>query len=118
VAPKLQLVTFVPPAFPGLPGRRVVSVRFAASGADLDFGGVNVPVGEGVNITGPGGSFTYPDPGAREALYSSIGARVERVSQVTGEAIEVRLDNSNTILLPRAAVAGDRSQRRASESPA
>ena len=118
-APKLQLVTFVPPAMPDISGRRVASVRFSASGAEIDFGGVNVPMGEGVRITGPAGSFTYPEPGAREALCGAIGARVEGVSQATGERIEVRLDTAFTLILPRAPDAsGDRLARRASESPA
>ncbi|MGI9044369.1 MAG: hypothetical protein ACR2GK_09650 [Gemmatimonadaceae bacterium] len=118
-APKLQLVTFVPPAMPDISGRRVASVLFSASGAEIDFGGVNVPVGEGVRITGPAGSFTYPEPGAREALCGAIGARVERVSQQAGGTIEVRLDGSWSLILPRATDAsGDRLPRRASESPA
>lgn len=118
-APKLQLVSSVAPPFPGIAGRRVVSVRFTASGAEIDFGGVNIPVGEGVRITGPRGSFTYPAPGAREALCGAIGARVEHLSQPAGEAIEVRFDTAFTLILPRAADAsGDRLARRTSESPA
>ncbi|MGK2960583.1 MAG: hypothetical protein ACSLFK_00405 [Gemmatimonadaceae bacterium] len=118
-APKLQLVTFVPPSLPGISGRRVVSVNFTASGAEIDFGGVSIPAGEGVRITCPAGSFTYPEPGAREALCGAIGARVEHVSHATGETVEVRLDTACSLFLPRGSdTAGDRWPRRASESPA
>lgn len=116
--PKLQLVTSASPAFPAITGRRVASVRFSASHAEIDFGGVNIPVGDGVIISGPAGSFTYPEQGAREALCGAIGARVGGVDQVSGGATSLRLDNAVMLLLPRTAAAADRLQRRSSESPA
>ena len=99
--PRLQLVTPSPPSLPNLTGRRVTSVRFTTSGVELDFGGVAMTVTGTATISTPGGRYTYPEGGSRDALCSLLDTRVVRVRAAAGERIEILNDNGDTLFIPR-----------------
>jgi len=116
VPPRLQLVTPAAAPIPNLTGRRIASVRFSSSGAELDFGGLALRVGGTVTVATAAGRYTYPESGSRDALCALIGTRVARVRAVSGDRVEIVADSGDTLTIPRSVVAGtDGSQRRINE---
>lgn len=114
--PRLQLVTPVPAPVPNLTGRRISSVRFSSSGAELDFGGLVMRAGRTVTVATASGRYTYPESGSRDALCGLIDTRVTRVRAVSGDRVEVVADNGDSLFIPRSVLAGaDGIQRRINE---
>ena len=115
--PRLQLITPAPAPLPNLAGRRVTSVRFTTSGLALDFGGVTLTVTGTATISTPGGRYTYPDSGSRDALCALLDSRVVRVRAVAGDRIEILNDNGDTLVIPRSnSVTSDIVARQLNES--
>jgi hypothetical protein len=115
--PRLQLITPAPAPLPNLAGRRVTSVRFTTSGVELDFGGVSMMVVGTAAISTPGGRYTYPDTGSRDALCALLDTRVIRVRAVAGDRIEILNDNGDTLVIPRSnSATSDGAGRKLNES--
>lgn len=115
--PRLQLITPSPEPLPNLTGRRVTSVRFTMSGVELDFGGVAMMVSGTVSVSTPGGRYTYPDSGSRDALCALLDTRVVRVRAIAGDRIEILNDNGDTLVVPRSnSATSDSAGRKLNES--
>jgi hypothetical protein len=115
--PRLQLITPSPAPLPNLTGRRVTAVRFTTSGVELDFGGLAMMVMGTTVISTPGGRYTYPDSGSRDALCALLDTRVVRVRAVAGDRIEILNDNGDTLVIPRSnSATSDSAGRKLNES--
>ncbi len=102
--PRLQLVTPSLTPLPDLAGKRLVSVRFFESTAELEFGTVRVGVGGGTVVTSSTVRTRYPDSGSHSALCSLIGVRVARVRTIPGDKVEISFENGSDLTVARSSL--------------
>ncbi|MEO5590264.1 MAG: hypothetical protein ABIS03_11810 [Gemmatimonadaceae bacterium] len=96
--PQLRLVSFQPEELPRIDGRRLASVKFRAALIDLDFSGIQVRTANPTVVCG-GHRLRMSDAGARDALCSLIGTRVERVRAAGTDRIEIALDSGCELVI-------------------
>jgi hypothetical protein len=105
IQPRLQLVSVESPDLPIIDGRVMRSVQFRSQSIELDFGGIRLSViGNPVTVC-KGQRFRYPDPGARDALCSLIGDRVESVRSSSADRVDVVFDSGCELVMLRSSVA-------------
>jgi hypothetical protein len=105
VQPRLQLVSVESPQLPMMDGRVLRSVQFRSESVELDFGGIRLAVrGNPVAVCG-GQRSRFPDAGARDALCSLIGDRVQGVRSPSADRVEVVFVSGCELVMPRSSVA-------------
>lgn len=102
--PQLRLVSFEPEDLPRIDGLRLASVQFSTASIDLDFSGVRLTTSNPTVVCG-GQRLRMSDAGARDALCSLIGARVERVRAAGTDRVEIALNSGCELVISRNYVA-------------
>lgn len=103
--PRLQLLSPSINVVPSLLRKRLTSVKFLVRTIELDFSGVVVRVTGNPLISAGTEHFRYPEAGAREALCGMIGTTVNRQRTNDAGEVELGLDSSYQLLIPRNAAA-------------
>ncbi len=102
--PRLQLVTPSAAPLPDLSGKRLVSVRFFESTAELEFGTVRVGIGSGTIVSTGTVRTRYPDGGSHAALCSLIGVRVAWLRTIPGDKVEISYENGSELTVARSSL--------------
>jgi hypothetical protein len=103
--PRLHLVGPSISPLPDLVGARLRSVRFFATGVELDFGTMRAGVNTSAVVSSGTQKYRYPDAGSRDALCALIGASVERLRIVSGDRVEIAYDNGCELIVSRSGLA-------------
>ena len=105
ITPRLKLVSIESADLPIIDGRVMRSVQFRSQSIELDFGGIRLSlIGNPVTVC-KGQRFRYPDPGARDALCSLIGDRVQSVRVSSADRVDVVFDSGCELVMLRNSVA-------------
>ena len=78
-------------------GEEVNGVCFVMDYVEFHFNGPILRALSTTTLSGPTGSWSFPGPGSRDALCSTIGSVVTDVEIVDGVEIRLVLDNSEAL---------------------